>query len=146
MASRRCQTRRSSTGPRAGRKQQGSQQQNAPATSGQSQQGAREPQQGQNQQQPQQGRNQQQPQQGQNQQQGAQGQNQQQGEQGQRQGGERQQGAKNEQPDKSGRIALDVREQTLVSDIIRQQRIQPVTNMITAMLLSVRTVIRFSRP
>jgi hypothetical protein len=90
---------------------QGSQQQNAPATSGPPQQGAQEPRQGQNQQQPQQG------------------QNQQQGAQGERQDGEKQQGAKNEQPDKSGRIALDVREQTLVSDIIRQQRIQPVTNI-----------------
>jgi hypothetical protein len=89
--------------------QQGArQQQNAPVTSGQSQPGAREPQQGQNQQQgaqaPQTGRSQP-------------------GTQGARQGGE------SEQPDKSGRIALDGREQQRIGDFVRQQRIQPVTNI-----------------
>jgi hypothetical protein len=99
---------------RQNQQQQGAQQQNAPVTSGQSQQGAREPQQGQGQQQgaqtPQTGRSQP-------------------GAQGPRQGGEKQQGAENEQPDRSGRIALDEREQMRISDIIRQQRIQPVTNI-----------------
>jgi len=90
----------------------------------------RQPQQGQNDRQPQQGENQQRPQQGQNDRQPQQGQNDRQLQQGQnQQQGPQEQGAKNQQPDKSGRIALDVRERTIVSDIIRQQRIQPVTNI-----------------
>jgi hypothetical protein len=94
--------------------QQGAQQQNAPVASGQSQENAREPQQGQN---PQQGARAPQPARSQ------------QGAQEPRQGGEKQQGAENEQPDKSGRIALDESEQMRIGDIIRQQRIKPVTNL-----------------
>jgi len=126
---------------------QGAQQQNAPATNGPSQQGPqqgqnnREPQQGQNQQQPRQGQNDRQPQQGQNQ-------NQDQPQQGQNQRqGPQEQDAKNDQPDKSGRIALDVRDRTLVSDIIRQQRIQPVTNINFSLSVgsSVPSSVRLSR-
>jgi hypothetical protein len=77
-----------------------------------------------------------QPEQGLNQQQGGQQRNapatngrSQQGAGEPQQGQTQQQGAENEQPDISGRIALNEREQTRVSDIIRQQRIQPVTNL-----------------
>jgi hypothetical protein len=93
--------------------QQGAQQQNAPATSGQSRQGTQESKSPQNQQH------------------GAQAPQQTQPRKAERepQGGEKQQGVEAEQPDKSGLIALDDREQTRISDIIRQQRIQPVTKL-----------------
>jgi hypothetical protein len=94
--------------------QEGAQQQKAPVTSGQSQENAQEPQQGQN---PQQGAQAPRPAQSQ------------QGVEEPRQGDAKQRGAKNEQPDKSGRIALDESEQMRVGDIIRQQRIKPVTNL-----------------
>jgi Protein of unknown function (DUF1236) len=45
------------------------------------------------------------------------------------QGGDTRQAAGNEQPDRSGLIALDEQEQTRISDIIRRQRIQPLTNV-----------------
>jgi hypothetical protein len=45
------------------------------------------------------------------------------------QSGDKQQAAGNEQPDRSGLIALDEQEQMRISDIIRRQRIQPLTNV-----------------
>jgi len=45
------------------------------------------------------------------------------------QGGDKQEAAGNEQPDRSGLIALDEREQTRIGNIVRQQRIQAVTNV-----------------
>jgi Protein of unknown function (DUF1236) len=168
--------------------QQGAQQQNAPVTSRQSQQNAREPQQGQSQQQgaqapqpntpsntgqnatdrqqgdrpeqrpnqPQQGAQQQnqqngrEPQREQSQQQGAQSPDSgrsRQGAQEPPQGGEKQQGAAVEQPDRSGRIALDEREQMHIGDIIRQQRIQPLTNLTFALSVgsTVPSSVRLSR-
>jgi hypothetical protein len=106
--------------PAPGQNQQGAQtpQQTGPAqggTQGQGQQGARQPAPGQNQQgagTPQQGQSQQ-------------------GAQAPRQGNQDSQAATREskQPDASGRIELSEQQQTRVSGVIRQQKIEPVTNL-----------------
>jgi hypothetical protein len=92
-----------------------------------------------------------QPEQGSNQQQGAQqpnppattGQPQPQGSQGR----DKQQSAETEKGDRSGLIAVDEREQTRINDIVRRQRIQPVTNVNFSLraAASVPSSVRLSR-